>query len=334
MKIINIGLIGCGEHSMEVLIPALSELDDVRVICVCDTDVNAAQKARRRLNAIDVEVDYIKMISRGNIDAVVVAATPQVHSKAAELSIARRIHVFVEKPPTVTLRELNGLAQSAAANNVITCVGHNLRHSEAAIQMKELLMPGRGDALSANYFGQAVAMEMRYFASKPRGDRWGLSSPLKSFLLSHANHAIDFMIFQMGEIKRVNAALASSNGDGVALSAQFVFESGAVGNLLATSFAPHFTISGSILSDRNRVVQLNSLNEVAGLGYDQNMKRWGRQWVGRTLLSGYEHAGYLTELRQFFNAIKSGNSSECGPSFKDELAVYRIMDEIERIVAR
>src|SRR5439155_20070553 len=151
-------------------------------------------------------------------------------------------------------------------------------------------------------------------------------------LLSHANHAIDFMVYQMGAIVKVNAALASANHGGIALSAQFIFKNGAVGNLLASSFAPHFAISGTIVSDRRRIVHLNSLNEVVAYGIGDDKKRWGRCWTSKTLSTGYDAAGYLTELQSFVEAIRNNQPQLCHPSFADELAVYEVMDDIERKV--
>jgi phthalate 4,5-cis-dihydrodiol dehydrogenase len=331
---VRLALIGCGEHSQENLVPSLAQLRHASVIMVCDCDGSAASEAARRLGNRNVETNWEHILARDDVDAIVVAATPQVHSEVARKGLRRGLHVFVEKPPTVTRNELVELAAEADKRQRVTCVGHNLRHAAAAIEMRSLL--GNSDAANADdeSFGHPVAMEMRYFASKPRGDRWDLNSPLRSFLLSHANHAIDFMIYQMGPIAKVNAALATAKSDGIALSVQFIFRSGAVGNLLATSFAPHFAISGTIVSDRNRVVHLNSLNEVVAYGMAEDPKRWGRCWTSKTLLTGYEAAGYLTELQRFIEAIRLQQPGSCHPSFADELAIYDAMDEIEKRIEK
>jgi len=199
-----------------------------------------------------------------------------------------------------------------------------LRHSTAAIEMRKVL---------ANpSFGNPVAMELRYFASKPKGKRWGLSTSLRSFLLSHVNHAIDFMIYQLGAIEKVNASLSAWRGDELALTTQFVFTSGAVGTLIATSFAPHFLISGTIISDMNRVIQMNSLDKVVSFGQEGNAKRWGNCWTTKTLLTGYETSGYLTELQEFVNAVRAREPESFHPSFSDELDVYDAIDAIERAI--
>lgn len=324
---LRLALIGCGEHSLENLVPCLAAMRGITVVAACDPDFTAASEAARQLHNCEVQSDFLQIFDRNDLDAIVVAATPQVHFHAALKALHRGLHVFVEKPPTVTHAELHELARESTTRKLVTCVGHNLRHATAALEMQSLIEGQTPN--SSDGFGRSIAMEMRYFASKPRGDRWSLGSPLRSFMLSHANHAIDFMIYQMGPISKVNAALASGDSNSIGLSAQFVFRNGAVGTLLATSGAPHFTIAASIVSDRNHVVQLNSLHEVIAHGFGSDRKRWGRCWNSKTLLTGYEAAGYSKELAVFVDAVRQRRPDLCHASFADELAVYETMDEIE-----
>jgi len=303
------------------------------VVAVTDPDGQAASAAARRFGGASVEPDASACMDRNDIDAVVLAATPQVHAEVAARACAKGLHIFVEKPPTVSRLELSQLVAEAEKKGLVTCVGHNLRHAAVALEMRAAIegnvAPGVG---WAERLGKPIAMEMRYYASKPRGDRWGLNSPLRSFLLSHANHAIDFMVFQMGPVSRVNAALASGGSQGVALAAQLVFASGAVGTLMATSLAPHFSIAGSVVTDAGRVINMESLHRLTVFGVGEDPKRWGREWTTKSLLTGYDAAGYRTELANFAQAIQRGSAEGCHPSFRDELSVYDAIDAIEDLI--
>jgi phthalate 4,5-cis-dihydrodiol dehydrogenase len=333
-QILRAAVIGCGEHSRENLIPSLALQEGVNITATCDIDIGAAASAARHFPACKVETSFHRIFETDGLDAIIVAATPSVHYTAARIALENNVHVFVEKPPTATRDELVELAELADARNLVTCVGHNLRHATAAIELQSLLNAESTSAEQySEVFGNPVAMEMRYYASKPKGDRWNLNSPIRSFLLSHANHAIDFMIYQMGPIAKVNAVIASENVNGIALSVQFCFQrGGAIGNLLATSYAPFFAISGTIISNLNRIAQLNSLHEVVAYGIGDDKKRWGRCWTSKTLLNGHEAAGYSNELGQFIRAALAKQPDQCHPSFRDEIAVYDAIDEIERIL--
>lgn len=302
---------------MENLIPSLAELEDIEVVGVCDSSSAALARARRWFPEANSSHDYREIVK--DLDAIVVAATPQVHEEVASTALSMGIPVFVEKPPTVTASGIKSLAKLAAENKIVTGVGHNLRFAAASDEMRKMIHMG---------FGRPVAMEMRYMASKPRGDRWNLGSPLRSFLLSHANHALDLMVCQMGPISQIAAARAwpERNG-GIALVSQFVFNSGAVGNLMASSYAPHFSVAATILSEQGRIIEMRGLHSVIADGYDS--KRWARQWTPRTLDSGFENSGYKTELRAFFDAVANKQPEAFQPSFADEIAIYEVIDRIE-----
>jgi len=319
-------LVGCGEHSMENLVPSLAGIADIAVAGVCDNSEMALARAARWFPAAKAILS--EMLTPADVrpyGALVVAATPQVHKHVAHLAVDEGIPIFVEKPPVVYTDEIETLAAEAANRKLITCVGHNLRHSDAALQFQ--------NAIATPSFGRPVAMEVRYFASKPRGTRWGLASPVRSFLLSHANHAIDLMIYQMGEIKQMVAARAWPEvGGGVAVVVQFIFESGAIGNLLASSHAPRFSVAASVLSDEGKVAAMNDLDEVLVYGHHELGKRWCNTWRPRTLETGFRVAGYQTELERFFLAIASDNPEQIRPSFRDEVAVYHAMDHIEESI--
>jgi predicted dehydrogenase len=319
-------LIGCGEHSLENLVPSLAGIESIELVALCDPEPRALSAASRWFpTALQSKTFDSKLID--SVSAVVVAATPQVHEAAATMAIELGKPIFVEKPPTSSTAGLRALAKSAKDQGVITCVGHNLRHSEAALQVQSVVL--------SQGFGKPVAMEMRYMASKPRGDRWGLNSPLRSFLLSHANHAIDLMIYQMGPIDQTVAARAWPDvGGGAAIAVQFVFKSGAVGNLLASSYAPYFTVAATILSDSGMLVEMNGLNDVTSWGGADSSKRWGKTWRPRTLETGYRYAGYQTELERFFQAVSMKSPERVHPSFDDEVAIYEAMDRIEHSIAR
>lgn len=323
---IKVLLIGCGEHSTENLLPSLAGISSVQVCGLAEPNDQALNAALRWFPSAErIQHDQIDVNSISRFDAVVVAATPQVHVASARAAIQATIPIFVEKPPAITTAELRELATASQLAGVTTCVGHNLRHSDAAIQFHNII--------DSTQFGTPSAMEMRYMASKPRGMRWGLDSTLRSFLLSHANHAIDLMIYQMGEIKQVVAARATPDvAGGIAISAQFVFSSGAIGNLLATSYAPHFTLAATVVSDRGSIATLNGLSEVRVTGRHELGKRWSDRWEPRTLETGYRYAGYQTELERFFVACHNKTPHAIHPSFGDEVVVYDTMDRIEQSI--
>lgn len=231
--------------------------------------------------------------------------------------------MFVEKPPTVRTDELVALALKAKGRGVVTMVGHNLRHATASLAMKAIVVDPS--------FGGPQSMEVRYFASKPRGDRWGLGSPLRSYLLSHINHALDLMAFHIGLPVAVEAKASFHPNGAITLAASLEFESGRLGTLFASTNCQHFAVQATVLGSEDAFVVMDSLHRLDAYGIAGGRKRQGRTWIERQLDSGYQHAGYQTELDLFLKAISGEGVAQ--PSFADEIHVYRIIDEIERQIA-
>jgi predicted dehydrogenase len=320
---VRLGLVGCGAHSQENLIPALWNLqgDDVRVEAVCDPDPIAASLAVSRIPGASAYPNYEELLSLEGLDAIVVAAPPRVHVAVAALALSRGLHIFTEKPVAVDSRSLKHLADMADKAGLITMVGHNLRHSNAVRHIKR--------QISSPAFGNIAGIDCRYFASKPRGDRWGLKSPLRSFLLSHVSHALDLMIHMAGPISSVSASSYFGTSGDVSIAARFIFCRGGVGSLLATSGAPHFEINLGAVGTNQTMVELDSLRRVEMY----RSKRRGTTWVARTLDTGYSNAGYQNELEAFVRSIKNMDSTrgvKAQPSFRDELDTYYALDEIYR----
>lgn len=317
---IRVGVIGCGEHASENLLPSLWLMPSVEVVGLCDSSTTALEAALQQFPRAIAFHDFHSMIATGNVQAVVAAAPPQVHVEVASAAIEHGVHVFLEKPPAVTTEQLLRLATDAQIARVVTMVGHNLRHSDASHAMKSMT--------SEASFGCSESMEVRYYASKPRGDRWGLGSPLRSFLLSHVNHALDFMVCHVGGVASVEALGHLSARGGITLVARVAFERGGVGTLFASSDRPHFSVHATVLGSGGAHVVMESLQEVCAFGLDKERKRSGRIWIGRQLSSGYAHAGYLTQLELFVQAVCGAATAT--PSFADEVPVYELIDTIQQ----
>lgn len=320
MKKIKVGVIGCGDHASENLIPSLWSIPCAEVIATCDLDQEAAARTAARFPGAQPYNKFHQLLEKSGIQAVVTAASPQVHLQAATQALNRGIHVFVEKPPTVRTEELVGLVELANRSHLVTMVGHNLRHTTASLEMKAIITDPD--------FGRPESIEVRYYASKPRGDRWSLGSPLRSFLLSHVNHAIDLMIFQVGQPTAVEAGATMSLRGAITLAARFDFADGGIGTLFASTNRPHFSVHATVLGKDEAYVVMDSLHGIGGYGFAGDRKRRGRNWIERQLDTGYSHAGYQTELELFLKAISG--EAVAHPSFADEIPVYRMIDEIER----
>ena len=82
------------------------------------------------------------MLDRSEIDAVIVATTPEVQAAITRAAIRSGKHVLVEKPAARHPDELTGLAQLAARDHIRVRVGFNHRYHRAFQQARKLVDSG------------------------------------------------------------------------------------------------------------------------------------------------------------------------------------------------
>ena len=105
-------LIGAGQIARQHL-SCLQGLPDVQVAAVCDLSPSVAECAAERYGIPRWFIDHRSMLREVRPDVVHVTTPPTSHFGLAMASLEAGAHVFVEKPATSTLDELETLARRA-----------------------------------------------------------------------------------------------------------------------------------------------------------------------------------------------------------------------------
>jgi predicted dehydrogenase len=317
---ISVALIGCGEQARTNILPSLLATSGACLRVVCDPNEEQARATAACLPGVRVRKDYRALFDDSErIDAVIIVASPQIHYEAATLALEHGVHVFTEKPPTVTTAELESLAELARSKGLVTAVGHNLRYATACDVLFQLIKDRAPEKLRG--------FDVRYVVSGPRGDRWALNSPLRSFLLSHGVHVLDLVLHFLGQPGSISASAVPAGDGGILVSVRLGFASGALSNIVAANCGALFQLDIWSMFESGLHVHLDSLSELRCYGESSRGARWSECWRPKTLEAGYSRPGYLGEVREFFEAIRVGRATS--PSFEEEVATYRVLDAIE-----
>ncbi len=124
---IRVGVIGCGGISRNVHLPSLSEIEGVELVAVCDL---VEEKARRAAVAFGIARRYTlypEMLNAETLDAVFVLAEPDRLFRPTLDCLKAGKHVFMEKPPGLTVTQTGTLMRAARAADRILQVGFNRR---------------------------------------------------------------------------------------------------------------------------------------------------------------------------------------------------------------
>jgi len=311
-------LVGCGEQGQGVILPSLQSLSEVSIEAVCDSDAAKARATAAAWRVAHCFDDPHSLIDSGIVDAVVLAATPQAHAAIAAHALAKRLPVFVEKPPATSIEELRKLVALERECGTTVQIGHNFRYSLAVRRLRSILQ--------SRDFGSPLLVNARYFASWPRIDRWGLGSPVRAFLLTHLIHVVDLVLWMFGRCTEVRPAARFDAVTGkLVVSVGLTCEWGSMVQIEATNCAPRFEFELTCVGSNDAVVSMNGFRRIRVAGADKN---WKKTWEPGQFEHSLGLLGYAEELRAFFQSAKNGSAGD--PSLAAALEVYQVLTAIER----
>ncbi|HEX3766557.1 MAG TPA: Gfo/Idh/MocA family oxidoreductase [Kofleriaceae bacterium] len=325
----NIGFLGVGEQGLQNLIPALQQIDDTRVVAVCDLSRKRAERAGARVGGARVFESISEMLDAQfdgkRLDAVIAAAYPQVHIELAEQALARSIPVFVEKPPCYDRTQLLGLIERAKQAGVATGVGLNFRFATAIQRLQDLI--------ATPAFGGVAYIDVLHTANKPRMPLWGAASTARAVLLAQTIHAIDLAIaLGGGQVAELEHRLVEETGDGILAEVSIEFATGALARVLSGNLFPDFTFFLRVVGRKGHMATINNFWELDYKAEGQSgpdgrdNKRWRNGWHPSPLDSGHARTGYVGELAGFLASVRSKERFAC--DFASMLPTYDVIEAI------
>ena len=127
MEKVNIALIGAGGMANGVHYPSLRECEDVNLVGLCDLVASKLQATAEQFEIDQTFTDYRQMLEKTSPDAVYILMPPQHLFPLVIHCLSQQHHVFIEKPPGVTLHQTKEMALAAEKNDCKTMVGFNRR---------------------------------------------------------------------------------------------------------------------------------------------------------------------------------------------------------------
>lgn len=188
VAVVGLGKMGLSHQSL------LGAHPGVDLVGVCDAN-SYLLGVLRKYTGVATFGDLAKMLDETRPDALVVATPSRLHEPMVRAAIDRGIHVFCEKPFTLSSTEGASLAEDAAAKGLITQVGYHNRFVGTFAEVKRLLereVIGDVTHVLAEAYGPVVL--------KPQGGTWrSRSSEGGGCLYDYAAHPLNLVNWYLGE---------------------------------------------------------------------------------------------------------------------------------------
>jgi len=129
---LKLGLVGFGKIARDQHLPAIASTEGAELAAVASPHNTAEGVGNYRTLEAMLEAEP-------GLDAIVMCQPPQVRYAAARTALAAGKHVFLEKPPGVTVSEVEALTALARSQDVSLFASWHSRYAAAVPQAREWL---------------------------------------------------------------------------------------------------------------------------------------------------------------------------------------------------
>lgn len=345
-KELRVGFIGCGSHSFRNVYPTL-QFVPVNLVATCDVRKEKADAYAKKFGADRSYSDYREMLEKEDLDAVFVVVGYDEKGRPLYPQIAcdcmrAGCHVWIEKPPAASTKEIEMMMQVSKETGKIVLVGLKKMFACANERAKEIAY--------SEEFGGIAYMTLRYPQSIPTVEEFhayygGERNRSVFRFLDHLCHPMSLLLFMMGMPESFYYERTYC-GNGVAV---FHYANGSVATMSLTEGASN---NGGM--ERTEIFSANKQHIIVdnniSLTYERTPYKllYGRETtyfkgdvenasvtftpeysLGNLYNKAQFLLGYYNEIAEFVNAI-SENRQPVKGTLQDAWNVTRIFELFEQ----
>ena len=313
---LNIGIIGAGNHSQNILLPGIQRLKNAQIKAICSATGINLNNLSTTYNCDYITTNYKEILNDDSISAVIISTQHSLHSSITIEALQKNKHVLVEKPLAISLKELQDIAKASQKSDGILMVGFNRRFSDNITKIIEHFN-ARKSPLLMNY---------RINAGELAPESWLLNPLEGGRIVGEVCHFIDLLQFISGSYPiKVYATKSPSislrNDPNIIVSIDF--KDGSRGAINYVTSGPS-SISKEyleILGD-NKGAIIDNFSKFQL--YNENSKKTFRLFSN--------DKGHYQELERFVNAILNDSSPPIPleDSLLTTLSTLKILDSLEK----
>ena len=136
-KIVNVGIIGCGEATQVLHIPTLNQMHErFNVTYLCGRSHDALKFCSERVinHVPKTTLEAAEVCASSEVDVVFVISSDEFHPKHSILALKHNKHVFVEKPMALTEADAYSIIEAEETSTGRVFVGYMRRYATAFIE--------------------------------------------------------------------------------------------------------------------------------------------------------------------------------------------------------
>ncbi|MCY2954761.1 MAG: Gfo/Idh/MocA family oxidoreductase [Planctomycetota bacterium] len=311
---------------------------DVKMVAVCDSS-DTMLKNLKRFTGVQVYTDLREMLDTAKPDFLIVSTPTASHAEIGVAAVERGVHLFMEKPFSLTVEEGQRLVEQADKRGIVNHVGYFLRFCPVFGTVRSMLGNGLIGELKTyrnDMFGRTVlkASKSSWRAAKKMGG---------GCMLDFGSHCLDLSDYLFGPVVHVSGSqlqtIYSAEVEDAFMST--LRHAGGVTGMVHINWSDEsyrrpynrlevFGTQGRIVADRQEVrVYLREARPEAGVGQGWSVKYLPELEKGvRFSVRGSD---YTEQIDHFIECLKTGQKPRC--TFADALRTDVVIERIRKDAA-
>jgi len=190
---VNVAVIGLGKMGISHLSIA-NALETMNVLGVCDSSAMVGN-GLEKYSGLSYYRDFEELLQLDGLEAAIIATPSQLHEQMIRSAIDRNLHIFCEKPLTLSGSVSRELAALAAERTLVTQVGYHNRFIATFGEVQRLLEAGAIGTVS-----HALAEAYGPVVLRPSRSTWRTTSSAGGgCLYDYAAHPLNLLNWYFGE---------------------------------------------------------------------------------------------------------------------------------------
>ena len=328
---VRVAFIGAGKQANWRHYPSVASLPDAEIVALSDLVPEKAEETAKRWGVPKTYESYEQMLAEVDPDALYVIMGPQVIHEPVSYVLKQGKHLFIEKPPGITLNQVRLYAHYAEQYGCLTMVGFQRRFLPAMTALKARVEE-RGPVHSVSVANLKSTSDFNAPASTGILDQLTLDGM----------HAVDNLRWLAGgEVEQVSSHVRVRYVPGHvanAVMAQVEFDNGAVGQL-------HYShVTGGAPTGEGATGPGIFRAEIFGRNVTAFVDADRQSWIqadnqppevfesrdfGKPFGDTYNHwLGFWHETRHFIDCVKAGKQPSS--HFADAVKTWELIERIKQ----
>jgi predicted dehydrogenase len=194
---LRFGLVGAGRIAQSY-VQAFQEAPNASLTGVADVNVSAASTLAAQGGCRAFE-SHLELAESGQVDAVIVAAPPNVHGPISIDFLQRGIPVLCEKPVSTDLETARLIRKTARDRHVLFTMASKFRYVEDVVRARNIVNSG--------VLGDVVLFENTFMSFVDMAQRWNSDRRISGggVFIDNGTHSVDIMRYFIGPLDMIHA---------------------------------------------------------------------------------------------------------------------------------